>query len=376
MYIAGSSVSALDSLAYQNQLVNHEIQAVMVKDKIPGVAVLLYANNKMSAYYFGDANPKKHVKVSENTLFEIGSITKTFTGLLLSEDALENKMSLNEKVNKSVHFSNLPNITLQELATHTSSLPFGVDGLPYNASVTEKNIKKLNRFLDNWTPAFAPGTKMFYSNIGFSLLGMALAENAKTTLPAMMKNNILNPLGMYHSGLDITPADQNNLAIGFTEKGNPVSHLPSGLLAGSWAMKVSPKDMKIYLEAALGVTPIPEKIRKAIIISQTGYYIMPKQNSLLGFGWEITPLDNSSVIKKLTNNPAHYTFAAYEVKRVKVPVFNPHSLVAKSGATDGFRSYIAIIPDKKTGIVIMANRYFGSGDLPNLANKILFQMTK
>lgn len=361
-------------VTHQDVLVRAAIQSLMKKNKIPSVVVLLYTNGKMSTYYFGEADPKKHIRVSENTLFEIGSITKTFTGVLLAENAIENKMRLNDPIDNNADFSHLSKITLQELATHTSSLPFNVKNLPYNVSVSGKNKATLNRFLQTWTAPFKPGTKMLYSNFGFGILGMILSKREQTTLPTLMKKNLLNPLGMKSSGLDISPEEQKNLASGFTEQGRPVKHLPSGLLPGAWAMKVSPKDMQNYLKAALGLSPVSE-IRKAMTVSQMAYYVMPEQDTMLGLGWTITPLDKISNINKLIHNPSHYQFTAHKVQLLEIPAFNANTLIEKGGATDGFRSYIAIIPNKKVGIVILANRYFGSGDLPNLANKILFQIT-
>jgi beta-lactamase class C len=369
------SVFAKSYIVQQDVLVNTAIQSLMKKNKIPGVAVLLYANGKMNAYYFGEADPKRHINVSENTLFEIGSITKTFTGILLAKNVIENKMHFNDPIDTNANFNNLSKITLQELATHTSSLPYGIENLPYNASTSEENKNRLDHFLKSWIAPFTPGTKMIYSNLAYGILGMILSENSKTTLSILMKQNILNPLGMMTSGLDISSKEQKYLAKGFTEKGQEVAHLPSGLLSGAWAMKVSSRDMQNYLKAILGVDPIPEKIQKAIKVSQMAYYAMPKNNTMLGLGWTITPLDNISNINKLIHKSAHNNFAAYEVRQLKTPTFNSNSLIEKGGATDGFRSYIAIIPDKKVGIVIMANRYFVNGDLPSLANKILFQIT-
>lgn len=361
--------------AYYDTLVDTAIQSLMKKNKIPGVAVLLYVDGKMSGYYFGEADPIKHIPVSENTLFEIGSITKTFTGVLLAKNVIENKMQFNDSIGHYTGFSRLSNITLQELATHTSSLPFNAKNLSFHASLSEKNKTVLNNFLQSWTAPFKPGTKMLYSNLGFGILGMILSEREQTILPILMKQNLLDPLGMTSSGLDIPHEKQKNLASGFTNQGQLVKHLPSGLLLGAWAMKVSPRDMQNYLKAALGLFPVSEKIHQAMITSQTAYYLMPEQGTLLGLGWTITPLDKTSNIYKLTHNPPHYHFAAYKVQALKKPTFNANSLIEKVGATDGFRSYIAIIPNKQAGIVILANRYFGSGDLPNLANKLLFQIT-
>lgn len=356
----------------QDKLIRTTIQQLMKKNKINGIAVILYANGKIQTYYFGEANPQKHIPVSENTLFELGSITKTFTTLLLAENILEHKMQLKDTIKINNHSSK---ITLQELATHTSSLPFNALGLPYNASITQKNKVKLNHFLEKWTPPYLPGSKMLYSNLGFSMLGIILSKNMQTTLPTLMKQKILIPLGMNNSGLDISPTDQRNIAIGFSQNEKSVAHLPSGLLAGSWAMKSSAKDMQKYLKLALLLPTTSKKMQQAMRLSQTGFYSMTQQGTMLGLGWTITSLENPSNTHNLISNPAHYNFSAYSVRPIKNPTYNPNALIAKIGATDGFRSYIAIIPNKQTGIVILANKYFGSGDMLNVANKILFQIS-
>lgn len=368
-------ISALANTAAisQDRLIRTSMQHLIKEDHIPGLALLLYENGKMYTYYFGEADPEKHIPVSENTIFELGSVTKTFTSLLLAANVLANKIQLEDPINLNGNRS-LSKITLQELATHTSSLPFNAPKLPYNAANNKQNKITLNQFLENWVPSYSSGSKMLYSNFGFGLLGIILARDMQSTLPALMQQEVLFPLGMNSSGLDIVSINKKNLATGFTQNGGAVQHLSSGLFAGSWAMKSSVQDMQTYLKLALLLPSMPEKLRQAMQFSQMGFYNIPQQGEKLGLGWTITSLANAANIHKLISIPKHYNFASYPVWVIKNPTYDPNTLIAKTGGTDGFRSYIAVIPKKQVGIVILANKYLASGDLPNVANKILFQL--
>lgn len=218
---------------------------------------------------------------------------------------------------------------------------------------------------------------MLYSNLGFGILGQILSMKERTPLSELIRQEILSPLQMNASGLNISHNNQKYLAQGYTALGKPVPYLSSGLFGGSWAMRASTKDMRAYLMAVLGAETTSKKIHQAIQLSQKAYFNMPSESMQIGLGWLITPLNKIDVIKKLINQPDHYNFFPYMVQKIQEPIFNPNALIGKTGATDGFRAYIAVIPAKHTGIVIMINRFIPSnGALSNLANKILLQESR
>jgi beta-lactamase class C len=375
--LVSTSIFSNAKASSNEDMITQRMTTFMQKYHIHGATVLIASHGKIKAYLFGEAVPTKHIPVSEDTIFELGSITKTFTGLILAENTMSNKVKFAEPIQQDIEGSYSPaigKITYLELATYTSGLPLNAEGLPYNASASLKNQAKLRHYLKKSTLAFQPGSKMLYSNLGFAILGEILAKKEQISLPNLMQRDILSPLNMDTSGLDISHENQKYLAQGYTADGKPVPSLPSGLFGGSWAMKASVKDMRLYLKAALGEPGTPKKIQQAMRLSQKSYYDMPSEDTQIGLGWLISPLNNTDAIQKLIHQPAHYQFIPYQVKKIPKPTFNPNALIGKIGATDGFRAYIAVIPEKHTGIVIMINRFINSsGALTNLANEILLQ---
>lgn len=366
------------TVSFNEQLVTNQMKNFMKKYHIHGAAVLILKHGKIKTYLFGEAVPAKHVPVSDNTIFELGSITKTFTGLILAESILSSKTKFDEPIQRYLETPDsdtIGKITYQQLATYTSGLPFNAELLPYNASDSLKNKVQFHSYLKKSITAFRPGSQMLYSNLGFGVLGQILAKKERISLPELMKRTILSPLKMNTSGLDISLENQKYLAQGYTAGGKPSVYLHSGLFGGSWAMRASVKDMRRYLKSALvGETATPEHIHQAMLLSQKSYYDLPSEGMQIGLGWIITPLNQEDTIQKLLHQPAHYKFIPYQVKKIQKPTFNPNALIAKMGATDGFRAYIAVIPAKQTGIVIMINRFtHSSGALTNLANEILLQ---
>lgn len=349
----------------------------MEKYHIDGATVLIANQGKIQTCLFGDAVPAKHIPVSEDTIFELGSITKTFTGIILAQSIMSGKSQLSDSIDHdsiATLSPTLRKIKYLELATYTSGLPFNAAALPYNVSASMKNQIKLSNYLKGLAPAFQPGSHMLYSNLGFGILGQILAKKEQVSLAELMKRDILSPLKMNSAGLNINPNNQKHLAQGYTAQGKPVPYLSSGLFGGAWAMRASTKDMQAYLMAVLGEQFTSKNIHQAIQLSQRAYYDMPSEEMELGLGWLITPLNKPGGIKKLVHQPDHYNFVPYKAKKIQKPRFNPNALIGKMGATDGFRAYIAVIPAKHTGIVIMINRFIpSSGALANLANEILLK---
>ena len=142
-------------------------------------------------------------------------------------------------------------------------------------------------------------------------------------------------------------------------------------------MRASAKDMGQYLRAAVGDPRTPPSLQRAMRYSQIPHYALTKEDMQFGLGWVVTPFDKKDVFQRLIKRPEHYHFVPSAVRKLANPHFNPHALIGKTGATDGFRAYIAVIPEKKSGIVVMINRFTHSnGRLTSLANEILLRESR
>jgi CubicO group peptidase (beta-lactamase class C family) len=207
---------------------------------------------------------------ADNTLFEIGSITKVFTAMLLAEMHLAGAVGLNDRVNQ-----HLPpqgrlacrggdDVTLLHLATHSSGLP----RLPANLSwsrlgsdnpYADYSADELYAALACCRLKYRPGTRTLYSNLGSGLLGHILSQVGGASYEQLVTERILQPLGMHDTVIRLSDEQRMRLAPGHAE-GEPVSNWDFQVLAGAGAFRSTTRDMVRFLRANIdpGATPLPE----------------------------------------------------------------------------------------------------------------------
>lgn len=362
--------------------IENTVKAFLHRFSIPGAAVLIYRNGKSERYVFGYSDLHKKTPVTEKTLFELGSVTKSFTGLLLAQQVRSGSVKLHDEWKNFVpqdHYSpSTGSMTLLELATYTASLPKDVRGIPYNAADTTGHQKNLARFLQTWTAPYPASTQMLYSNLSFSLLGMALAQNQNKSLAQLMQQNIFTPLKMRSATLTVAKGDKNygNYAQGYDATGKPARTASGGLLSSSWALKASLDDMAGYLKAAVGDPEVPPALLADMRIAQTGYFQLPaaKNGMQTGLGWFVIPFDKLS--KEDFVSVAARKPVPRPVEAIASPQFNAHSLIDKTGATNGFRAYVGVVPDQRAGVVILTNKFiYHGGAVRDLGRTLLIDMT-
>jgi D-alanyl-D-alanine-carboxypeptidase/D-alanyl-D-alanine-endopeptidase len=198
-----------------------------------------------------------------DTVYEIGSITKTFTATLLARAVLAGRVTLDTPVAQLLPDFKIPSrggkeITLGELATQHSGLPrlpsnqLPKDGLdPY----ADYDAAKLKAFLAEHKLRRDPDAAYEYSNLGFGLLGYALAQAEHTTWSAMTDETILKPLGMTMSGTVLGDAMRSHLAPGHDSLGNAVKNWDFDALAGAGAIRSTANELLRYLKANMGIDP-------------------------------------------------------------------------------------------------------------------------
>jgi CubicO group peptidase (beta-lactamase class C family) len=174
---------------------------------------------------YGEADMEKHVKADKDTIYRIGSITKMFTALMLEQLVDAGKVHLSDQVEKyfpelksvTGRLPDAPPITLVQLATHTSGLAREPENADAYASGGPPSAweKSLLSALPHTRYQFEPGTRFFYSNMGFAILGAALSRAAGQPYMEYVPKHILEPLGMTHSGLERTDAMMAHLAKGY-----------------------------------------------------------------------------------------------------------------------------------------------------------------
>ena len=198
------------------------------------------ASQKIATYGRSDAANGR--ALDGDTVFEIGSITKVFTALLLTEMVTRGEVALDDPASKYLPAQvkmperNGRKITLLDLATYTSGLPRVPDGIPNTGDnpYAAYTVEQLYEFLSGYTLRFDPGKRYIYANLGFGLLGHVLAVRANTSYEDLIVSRICAPLGMADTRILLTPSMRDRLAQGHLSNLKPTSNWDF-LSASPWA---------------------------------------------------------------------------------------------------------------------------------------------
>jgi CubicO group peptidase (beta-lactamase class C family) len=273
--------------------------------------------------------------VSGDTLFEIGSITKTFTTLLLLDAVERGGMKLEDPVviylPKPVKVPAHGNkeITLLNLASQDSGLPFNASNLApgdWVAAFNAYTAADLYAFLSRYALTADPGAKFRYSNVGMSLLGHVLELKAGTNFESLVVSRICRPLGMNNTFITPDAGSKKRLAMGHDEDGKPAKYYQFQVMAGAGALLSTANDMLKYLSANLGQT----------------------QSSL-------HPLMEKMQVIRHRDSP--------DMGKTAMPwydqaVYNPPGteLLGHAGGTGGFSTFIGFDRVKRRGVVVLSNQ--------------------
>lgn len=371
-FISLSAYAAAETPTDPNmEMVNQTVNQFIKKNNIPGIAIETYVDGVPHSYYFGYANLEKKTPITKNTIFEIGSISKVMTCIILAQEIDFAKLNLDDEVTKYVPnlSESFDDISLKDLATYTSGLPFSVP----------KDIKtksELEKYLSTVVITDEVGSEWKYSSFGMGLLGYVLEDSMHKNYDQIYRNRILNPLGMQPQITLTVPAVlQKFYAHGYDKDGKPVAHFEPQIFPAAGGLKASAGDMQRFLSAAIGLPGTPERLFYPIRMTQSAYIKTP--DFLGGLAWLIHPIKSDDDIISLLDVPEKMNFGPLtaETNLDKV-VFDGNALIDKTGTTDGFRSYIAVIPNKKSGIVILTNRNISNKEIVGLGRELLFKMSK
>ncbi len=290
-----------------------------------GIVVGVIDGNATHVYIAGSAGNGR--PLDARTLFEIGSVTKTFTATILASMVRSGAVKLNAPISAYVPAGiHTPSkggraITLLDLAEQRSGLPRMPDNLG-NADINDPYASygnaKLFAFLNGYRLTRAPGAKFVYSNYGLGLLGQLLARAAKTSYAALLQARVLDPLGMRSTVLE-TPGlhEGARFAIGHNLSGRPVAPWHFEAIAPAGAIRSDLDDMLKYLRCNMGVGPLAATCRFAQ---------RPRANGApghrIGLVWWIN---------KHTGNIWH------------------------GGDTAGFHAAVAIAANRRLGVVALSN---------------------
>jgi beta-lactamase class C len=348
--VGSSAVAAAETVA---SLVDRAVRPVMEEHHIPGMAVGIVAGGKSYIFNYGVASIGTRTPVTDETLFELGSISKTFTATLTSYAQLSGQLSLSDTTARHLPLlrgSEFGKVTLLNLGTHTPG------GLPLQVPENIGNDDELLEYLKDWRPSCAPGTCRTYTNVGIGTLGLITAKAMGRGFEALIRQQLFAALGMRSSYIHVPEARMADYAEGYTQKNSPARMTLRELSPESGGIKSTAADMVRFIEANMQLVALEKRLQRAIAETHTGYFQTGVMTQDLM--WEQYPYP-VALQTLLEGNSPRMLFDSTPATAITPPQKPREDVwINKTGSTNGFGSYVAFIPERRLGIVILANRNY------------------
>ncbi len=296
-----------------------------------GIVVGIVDSTGRRTISYGKFDTGDNRTVDGNTIFEIGSVTKVFTSLLLADMVQRGEVALTDPVAKYLHAGvkmpvrNGRQITLEDLATHTSGLP----RLPSNLSpkdaanpYADYSVEQLYQFLSGYQLTHDIGSQYEYSNLGGGLLGHVLARRAGMDYEKLVRSRICEPLGMRSTAITLSEEMKTRFAVGHDGTMQKVAYWELPTLAGAGALRSTANDMLTFVAANLGYVKTP---------------LAPAMTAMLA-------------VRRPTGEPGLEVGLAWHIL-----THDGHEIVWHNGGTGGFRSFIGFESKTGMGVVVLSN---------------------
>lgn len=367
---SAATFAADDEKANVEKRVAQAVHPVMESYGIPGMAVGIVVNERSYVFDYGAASKATGKPVESDTLFEVGSVSKTFTATLASYAQVGGQLSLSDNASKylpSLRGSSFDQVTLLHLGTYTSG------GLPLQVPDNIKNDDQLMRYFQSWKPTYPPGSYRLYSNPSIGMLGVIAAKSLNEDFVALMERKLFVALGLKNTYLNVPTTQMDHYAQGFTEKNAPIRMAPGVLAAETYGVRTTAGDLLRFVEANMKMLELEEKWQRAITDTHTGYYRLGAMTQDLV--WEQYPCP-VTLKDLLTGNSDEVILKPNPVVRLDPPLLpRDDVLINKTGSTNGFSTYVAFIPGRKTGLVLLANKRYPISARVTLAQEILAELS-
>jgi beta-lactamase class C len=323
----------------------------MARHGVPGLVIGVTRPAGRSMFAYGAADPARGAPVDARTLFEIGSISKTFTTALAALAVADGAMRWEDAPGRHVPEVGGPGtdrLTLRDLATHATG------GMPLQLPPGTRTWAEAAAWFRGWTPLDEPGVVRAYANPSIGLLGVVTARALGEDFAALVRRRVLAPLGLDDTWYAVAPADMPRYAQGRTRDDRPVRMGAAPLAAEAYGVRTTAADLLRFVEAQMGLVAAPANLVQALRETQLGWLRVGSMTQALIWEWFPPPVTDEAV---LAGSADAIVFRPHRASRVDPPLAPPAgALVAKTGGTAGFGAYAAFTTDRREGFVILANR--------------------
>ncbi|MEZ0049226.1 beta-lactamase class C [Mycobacterium sp. MAA66] len=328
--------------------VDNAIQPVLDQYQVPGIAVAVTVGGTHRFFNFGVASRDSRAPVGSDTVFEIGSLSKTFTATLAGLAQQRGQISFTDHPSKYLpELSGHPidQATLLNLGTYTAG------GLPLQFPDEVADDAAMVRYFQQWQPAAPPGQIRQYSNPSIGLFGYVTSLAIKTGFDELMQSELFPKLGLRQSYIHVP--DGAPYAWGEDKDGKPRRVNAGEFSSEAYGVKTSAADLIDFIDANIDPARLDPDVQQAVTATHNGYFAVG--DMVQGLGWEQYPYP-VTLDQLLAGNSTSMALQPHPVRPAGSP--SGPTLFNKTGSTDGFGAYAVFVPAKKIGVVLLANKNF------------------
>lgn len=303
------------------------------KGNTQSLAIAIFHNNTYKTFLYGETEEGSSALPTENTLYEIGSLTKVFTATLLADLVTKGSIQLDDPIAPFLPDSissnpALKDITFKTLANHTSGLPRMADNWNRVAEFDKSDPyaaydrQALFSFLKHYEGAHEPGTEYEYSNLGYGLLGELIAIIHKKTYMQCLEELVLTPLQLSNTTDHPDEKKEQVVIPGLDKDRNITPSWNWKALVGAGGLKSNIRELMLF---AVEQFKMPEnELQNAMALTRQFTFVTP-ENTDIGLAWHISMMEDGMIY-------LHHT-----------------------GGTAGSSSFIGLSPDTKSAVVVLSN---------------------
>ncbi len=268
-----ASLLTLNNCFANCSTIDPQATQLMQQSKINGMAIAIIHRGKTEFCNYGYTSSNHQNKINEHSLFEIASISKTFTATLAGIAAAQGLFNLQEpisdyvnelKVNPLYH-----TVNSQELLAHVSGLAFTQES-NFKISTQTDFVNTLVKV----KAQYPPQTHYQYGQVGTSLVALALEKKYQSSFSDILQKQLLNKLNMQETFVDV-PSNYTNRATGYNKNNKPVPYFRVGSLTPAAGIKSSSYDLAKYLHLQLNGNHDPDFAKVLTIVHQNYYCLYP-----------------------------------------------------------------------------------------------------
>jgi beta-lactamase class C len=326
--------------AHVREIVTENLAPLTTADHPGGVAAAVYVAGWIQFFNFGVADATERRPVTSDTLFNVASVRKVFEATLVALGVLRGELRWNDPVNKYVtelHGDYIGRVTIGQLATHTSGLLLPTDHPPWpNASYS---LAEFLAMLNAWTPRAGeePGKQRIYTHAGYVLLQLALERRYGVPIRQLVESRILTPLGMHSTliperGRDnraiMSPEQLRKAVQGYSDQGTPIGPVGNQQsyfdFPGTGQMFSTARDLVTFMAACIDGNAADPQLREAMRMTQREAFHLDKEFGQ-AMAWENVALAGVDIVDK-------------------------------PGGLNNASAYVGMVPARKIGLLLLANR--------------------